>query len=122
QETLKVRPHRRRRKENQSVVCNRQAPPNRRAIDLPAESEGVIAVAPAQRVQPYETIAQRRLQLLRKRSECKASELQSVNIGIAIGRRQIDSYRRVGHRWYVVQFVADDVDAESELVHQIIRE
>ena len=80
---------------------------------------------PAHSVEPNEIIRQCRLQLRGIGAEGPAPKLQAVHVRIAqgtLGGGQVNADLRSGNRRLVIQFVADDVDAEAEFVHQVVGE
>ena len=122
QETLEVRRSLWTGEENKAVVRDWKISAQRNPVGLSAKSELMLAVGPADRVEPDKIVGQRILQLRRIRSKRPAPELQSVHVGIAFGSGrcgQIDAQLRARNRCLIVQLVADDVDAEAEFVDQV---
>ena len=115
-----------RSKKHQSIVGNGQAAAHRDAVNLAAEAELVLALGPAHRVQPTIVIRERRLQLGGICPKSPGAELQPVHVGIPAcisdGGGQIDADVSSGDGCLVIQFIADDVDAETEFIDQGIAE
>src|SRR5205807_3036243 len=109
-------------KEQQSIVGHRKIAADGSAVNFTAEAELVRAVRPAQGVKPDKTVRERPLGLLREWTESKGSKCEAINIGITIRGGQIDSHLRIGDRRHVVQFVADDIDPETELIYRRVGE
>src|SRR5208282_6496067 len=107
---------------HEPVVGNGQVAAHGHAVELTTEAELVLSVGPTHSVEPGVVIREGGLQLGGVRSKSKGVELQAVHVGIGIGGWQIDADVRSGDGGLVIQFVADDVDAEAELVDQCIAE